>query len=301
MNAIDRAFIRAYEAEEPAAAVAAVAIPREHDSGGVRVTAPHFREVGKASPTAVRSREAAPGERRPLSAFATPAQTVEAQFKPALEVDGFRWSAICRDLMERHYDRLRPALDSLLAADDAGRSLIGVGAPAAGVGCTTVLACLARLLADAGKSVAIVDGNFAAPGLAMQLGLAVASGWEDVLSGAVPLAEGVVFSLGDRVALLPLVRGGVAAAEKLDAIHASVTAGVLRYHYDMVLFDLGNVFDPVQGPIARRLARQCRLDGVVLTSGLAATSAVHPQRLVQTAPELAAICLGVVENQLRAA
>ena len=304
MNAIDRAFIRAYEAEEPAAAAAA--FPREDASGviggGVRVAAPHFRNsVGNAPATAPVSHRETTGERRPLSAFAPPAQTVEARFKPALEVDGFRWSATCRDLIERHYDRLRPALDALLAADDAGRSLIGVGAPAADVGCTTVLACLARLLADAGKSVAIVDGNFSAPGLAMQLGLAVESGWEDVLSGAVPLAEGVVYSLGDRVALLPLVRGGVAAAETLDAIHASVTAGVLRYHYDMVLFDLGNVFDPVQGPIARRVARQCRLDGIVLTFGLAAASAIHPQRLVQTAPELAAICLGVVENQLRAA
>ena len=163
-----------------------------------------------------------------------------------------------------------------------------------------MLACLAKLLADAGKSVAIVDGNFAAPGLAQQLGLAVQAGWEQLLSGATPLAEGVVYSLGDRIALLPLVRGGAAAAETLDAIHASVTAGVLRYHYNVVLIDLGNVLDPTQGLNARRIARQCRLDGVVLTSGLAAGS-VPSQRLLQTAPELAAMCMGVVENQLRAA
>lgn len=280
MNAIDRAFIRAYEADDPDAAVAA---PRA-------VTA-----------IASAARDASPGERKPLSAFAKPAQTVEARFKPALEVDGFRWTAACSDLIQRHHDRLRPALHALLAADEAGRSLIGVGAPAAGVGCTTVLACLARMLVDAGKSVAIVDGDFSAPGLARQLGLAVESGWEDVLRGSVPLAESVVYSVGDRIALLPLVAGGAAAAERLDAIHASVTAGVLRYHYDMVLFDLGNVFDAVQGPIARRMVRQCRLDGVVLTSGISPTSAVHPQRLMQTAPELAAICFGVVENQLRAA
>jgi Mrp family chromosome partitioning ATPase len=302
MNAIDRAFIRAYEAEEHAPAAGAPTA-REDASGGVKLAAPHFRPgtaTAPATATAAALRDTG-AARRPLSAFAAPAQTVEARFKPAMEVDGFRWSATSRNLIERHYDRLRPALQALLAADDAGRSLIGVGAPVAGVGCTTVLACLAKLLADTGKSVAVVDGNFSAPGLAMQLGLVVQFGWEDVLSGAAPLAEGVVYSLGDRVALLPLVRGGVAAAERLDAIHASVTAGVLRYHYDMVLFDLGNVFDSVQGPIARRIARQCRLDGVVLTSGLAAASAVHPQRLAQTAPELAAICLGVVENQLRAA
>jgi Mrp family chromosome partitioning ATPase len=305
MNAIDRAFIRAYEAEESATASVAPAGPREDASGVVSgvapVAAPHFTgsRGGVSAPAQPTPREAS-SPRRPLSEFAMPTQTVEARFKPALEVDSFRWSATCRNLIERHYDRLRPVLQTLLDADDAGRSLIGIGAPAAGVGCTTVLACLAKLLADVGKSVAIVDGNFAAPGLAQQLGLSVEAGWEDVLSGAAPLAEGVVYSLGDRVALLPLVRGGAAAAERLDAIHASVTAGVLRYHYNMVLVDLGNVLDPAQGLNARRIARQCRLDGVVLTSGLAAAS-IPPQRLLQTAPELAALCMGVVENQLRAA
>jgi Mrp family chromosome partitioning ATPase len=188
-----------------------------------------------------------------------------------------------------------------MAADEAGRSLIGIGSPAAHLGCTTLVTCLARLLAEAGKTVAIVDGNFASPALAPQLGLAVEAGWEDVLSGGLPLAEGVVYSLADRVALLPLVAGGARAAAALDSIHASVTAGVLRYHYDMVLFDLGAVGHGFQGEIARRLAQQCRLDGVVLATGQGHASGVHPQRLMQSAPELASICLGVVENQLRAA
>ena len=207
-------------------------------------------------------------ERRPLSTFAKPGPTVEAHFKPALEVDEFRWSASCEDLVYRHRDRLRPALLALLAADEAGRSLIGIGAPAAGVGCTTMLACLARLLVDAGKSVAIVDGNFTAPGLAAQLGPGGRVGWEDVLAGDAPLAESVVYSLADRIALLPLVAGGDRGGGKLRRIHASVTAGVLRYHYDMVLFDLGVHRRRCAGVDRRRLARQCRLDGIVLTSGL---------------------------------
>jgi Mrp family chromosome partitioning ATPase len=239
-------------------------------------------------------------ERRPLSAFAA-RQTVEASFKPALEVDGFRWSATCNDLLNGRRELLRPVLHTLLAADEAGRSLIGIGGPAGGVGCTTVLCCVARLLAEAGKSVAIVDGNFRSPGLAFQLGLAIEAGWESVLDGSLPLAEAVVWSIDDRIALLPLLTGGAAAAASLQSIHASVTAGMLRYHYDMVLFDLGMIADPQQGGTARRLVQQCRLDGAVIVSGTAATAAVHPQRLMQTAPELASICLGIVENQLRAA
>jgi Mrp family chromosome partitioning ATPase len=313
MNAIDLAFIRAYEADDSLRAEAASlpernatstaatssspsAVREGSRSHGAAGAAPHFQWREEASNT-----PAATLERRPLSTFAKPGPTVEAHFKPALEVDQFRWSASCEQLVYRYRDRLRPALLALLAADEAGRSLIGIGAPAAGVGCTTVLACLARLLADAGKSVAIVDANFTAPGLAAKLGLAVEVGWEHVLAGDVPLAESVIYSLADRIALLPLVAGGDMAAEKLQNIHASVTAGIFRYHYDMVLFDLGSITGEAQASTARRLARQCRLDGIILTSGAAPATAVHPQRLMQTAPELASICLGVVENQLLAA
>jgi Mrp family chromosome partitioning ATPase len=303
MSAIDQAFIRAYQPDDaPAGDVSAAtqysAIPAPHV--GVH---PQFRmepAPSSARPPARAIAEEAPAGRRPLSTFAKPGPIVEARFKPALEVDRFRWSAICDDLVYRHPENLRPVLQTLLAADDAGRSLIGVGSPSSGTGCTTVLACLARLIVQAGKSVAIVDGNFAAPGLAAQLGLAVETGWEEVLCGASPLAESVVYSLTDRVALLPLVAGGATAAENLESIQASVTAGVLRYHYDLVLFDLGALADPRQGPTVRRLVRQCRLDGVVLTSGHG-PAAVKPQRLMQAAPELAALCLGVVENQARAA
>ena len=299
MSAIDQAFIRAYQPEEQQAQRSGASSTASVVKSG---PAPPFRVYTEATAATIAPpREEAAIGRRPLSAFAQPGPTVESQFKPSLEVDGFHWSPIGNDLVQNHKSRLRPLVQMLLAADDAGRSLIGVMGAARGVGCTTLVGCLARLLVQAGKTVAIVDGDFTRPALAQQLGLAVETGWEDVLSGRTPLAEAVVHSLDDSLALLPLVQGGAAAAEKLGAIHASVTAGVLRYHYDMVLFDLGAVGDAVQGSTARRIARQCRLDGVVLTSGLAAASTVHPQRLMQTAPELAAICLGVVENQLRAA
>lgn len=329
MSAIDQAFIRAYESDEgrpgprrvasaPSRAVAASSAP---DMAAVTaaVAQPAFmqspiaaasRPLPAVAPTpmlppapsvaAPLPRSTAPSERRPLSTFSQSSPTVEARFKPALEVDAFRWPIVSNHLLQNCRQRLRPALETLLAADEAGRSLIGVGSPAAGVGCTTVLTCLARLLIETGKTVAIVDGNFAKPGLGAHLGLAVDAGWEDVLAGNASLAEAVVHSLADRLSLLPLAAGGAVAAQRLDSIHASVTAGVLRYHYDIVLFDLGAVGDPVQGPIARRIIRQCRLDGALVAAGLGPTAAL-PQRLVQSAPELATICLGVVENQLRAA
>jgi len=337
MSAIDQAFIRAYQFDEaePAASPrataktpqrvaaiqqsrvvesiavqaveAAVAQPQAKPVAAVRTIAPPTPTVPIASPEVSeqpveRASNEPPraSQRRPLSTFAQTNQVVEASFKPALEVDSFRWSTVSQQLIRGCSQQLQPAVAAILAADDAGRSLLGVGAQSSGAGCTTVVACLARLLVEAGKTVAIVDANFAHPGLATHLGLAAETGWEDVLSGRISLAEAVVHSLGDRLSLLPLAIGGPAAASRLETIHASVTAGVLRYHYDIVLFDLGVVADPQQGPIARRVIQQCRLDGALVASGRGAAAA-QPQSLLRSAPELATICLGVVENQLRAA
>jgi Mrp family chromosome partitioning ATPase len=320
MSAIDQAFIRAYELDEaePASSHRATARAPQRvvtiqqakvvESIAVQaveaaVAQPQVKPVAAAVPPIASPKVVEPqgtSQRRPLSTFAQPTQIVEARFKPALEVDSFRWSTVSQQLINRCRQQLQPAVETVLAADDAGRSLLGVGAQSAGAGCTTLVACLARLLVEAGKTVAIVDANFAKPGLATHLGLAAEMGWEDVLSGRVSLAEAVVHSLGDRVSLLPLAIGGPAAASRLETIHASVTAGVLRYHYDIVLFDLGVVADPQQGPIARRVIQQCRLDGALVASGRGAAAA-QPQQLLRSAPELATICLGVVENQLRAA
>lgn len=349
MSAIDQAFIRAYEIDEPAIAApsrnpavpsprapeppskyaavsiveAAVAQPQRVPASPVAQRAPYhapsvplesqpvvasapvpaFTAPPVAMPTVAASAVSSkPSEgtrqRRPLSTFAQSTPTVEGRFKPALEVDSFRWPVVDEQLMFRCRPQLQPALAALLAADDDGRSLIGIGAQGSGAGCTTLVCCLARLLVETGKTVAVVDANFLKPGLASHLGLAAAVGWEEVLAGNVSLAEGVVHSLSDRLSLLPLAAGGVGAASRLESIHASVTAGVLRYHYDIVLFDLGVVSDRLQGPIARRVIQQCRLDGALVATG---RGAAQPQQLLQSAPELATICLGVVENQLRAA
>ena len=293
MSAIDRAFIRAYQPD-------ATPVEPARSTGAATVAAPHFR-VYEGTPAATPAAEAGAHERRPLSTFTPRTHAVDARFKPALEVDALQWSPASSALVARHAAELRGVVHTLLAADEAGRSLIGVGGAARGAGATTLVACLARSLVEAGKTVAIVDGDFLTAGLSGALGLAVETGWEVVLSGDSSLAESVIQSVGDRLAVLPLVAGGAAAAELLDGIHASVTAGVLRYHYDMVLFDLGAIADPVQGAVARRVARQCRLDGIILTSGATDVALVHPQRLMQAAPELATICMGMVENQLQAA
>ena len=117
-----------------------------------------------------------------------------------------------------------------------------------------------------------------------------------MLAGRVPLTESVVTSLADQIAVLPLLQGGQPAAEKLDTVHASVTAGVLRYHYDAVLVDLGALSVAAQAATAQRLTRQCRLDGIILVADAAANNGGGLALLDELAPELSELYLGDIVN-----
>ena len=232
-------------------------------------------------------------ERRPLSAFSVREQPTSAAFKPVFEVDAFRWPKITDDLLSAHHQLLVPVAEQLLDVSAQGRSLIGIAGTRPNVGCSTVLMCLARLVASVGKSVAMVDANFAKAALARNLGLEFNTGWQNVLTGELPLAECVVHSLQDRIALLPLARQTGAAAELLAGIQTSVTAGVLRYHYDVVLFNLGNAAEPPQGEAALSIMQHCRLDASILVADTERTG-IDPLDTLMSL--FGPTCLGVIGN-----
>jgi len=235
-------------------------------------------------------------QRRPLSEFSAAEQPSEESFRPLFEVDSFRMPEICTDLIAQHRNAFTPVIEQLLASREEGRTMIGLFGIAPKAGCTTMQLCLARLLAEAGLSVAVVDANYSNPQLAALLGLAVESGWEDVLLGEKPLAECVVHSIEDRFTLLPLTGREVAANELFTSIHASVSAGMLRYQYDLVLLDLGAAGQSNQ-VAAQAAAQQCRLDAcLALTDGTTSPAENWLAGAVSIATELETTCLGVVEN-----
>lgn len=231
--------------------------------------------------------------RRPLSTFSAPEQRVTTAFDPVFEVDGFRWPKVTDDLLAAHHQLLVPVAEQLLDVSEQGRSLIGIVGTRPNVGCSTVLMCLARLVASVGKSVALVDANFAKASLARDLGLEFQTGWQDVLSGNLPLAECVVKSLEDRMALLPLARQTGSASELLASIQTSVTAGVLRYHYDVVLFNLGNAAEPPQDEAAMRIMQHCRLDTSIIVADTERTGIDPLDTLLSLFDQK---CLGVIGN-----
>ena len=231
--------------------------------------------------------------RRPLSTFSAPVEPVATAFKPVFEVDGFRWPKITDDLLAAHHQLLVPVAEQLLDVSEQGRSLVGIAGTRPNVGCSTILMCLARLVASVGKSVALVDANFAKASLAHDLGLQFGTGWENVLSGELPLAECVVKSVEDSIALLPLARQNGSATELLASIQTSVTAGVLRYHYDVVLFNLGDAAAPPQDEAAMSVMQHCRLDTSIIVADTERTGIDPLDTLMSLFGQK---CLGVIGN-----
>jgi Mrp family chromosome partitioning ATPase len=253
--------------------------------------------------------------RRPLSELVAAEPIRQETFKPVLEVDHYRWPAICEQLAGQYRRVLDPVVEAVREAVGQGRTLIGFLGSEPRAGCTTMLLSVAGRLAASGSRVAVVDADFAtaalatreesALDLASQLGLVVNVGWEDILAGRVPLAEGVVQSMAEPIAVLPVLRRPNSADESLQVIQthgiqASVTAGVLREHYDVVLVDLGCATQPVQVSTARAIVQHCRLDATLIVTQKS-TAGLERLRSAVSAPTAETVCLGVVENWVEAA
>ena len=315
MSEMDQAFILAYatdDAQRVPTSAARTSRPAETPVSRVApatMAAPHFgREAAPPDPyVAAAGQDAmwapAPAageplrERRPLSSFAPTKQPQRESFQPMLEVDAFRWPATVEDLLGAHRGLLMPVVEQLLSVSQEGRSMVGIAGAHSGAGCTTLLLSLARLLVEAGPAVAIVDGDFATAGLARQLGLTVTAGWENVLAGQLPLAECVVRSLEDRLALLPLVGREDLAGELLSGIQTSVSAGMLRYHYDLVLFDLGAAGQGPQTSIAQSIVEHCRLDAGIIVADTSADEEASIQSIDQLMSLFGSACLGLIGNE----
>ena len=305
MSTIDQAFIQAYSSEAPGAvptgqrSIASESIPAPH----FPVTSPeemHWQaarmQQATAEQTPVQGVDVPDSERRPLSNFTSkPTETV-ATFRPVFEVDGFRWPEVTRLLLSQHAPLLTPVAHQLLDSGEAGRSIVAIAGCRSGVGTTSVLLCLSRLLAAAEKEIALVDADFSHSALASQLGLQVDTGWEDVLAGRVPLAEGVVHSINDRISLLPLTGSGESVNQLLDGIQTSISAGVLRYHYDLVLFDLGSIDSAVQRTAAKRIIEQCRIDASIIVADSQHCEQRPDNNIDPLMSLLGNTCLGVIGN-----
>jgi Mrp family chromosome partitioning ATPase len=311
MSTIDQAFIRAYQERlakgtiMPAAEVAAprtspeelrkadAAVPQSQPTARIDVAVdaaippPHADFTKAAEVTSGTTAELpkpafAQSPKAALSSFAETSSgsgAPAAFFKPALEVDAVCWPPICERLVAQFPDRLDSLANEIRRAAEGHCKVVAVSGLGRNEGRTTLVLCLARCLA-AGTKLAIIDGDFANPCLAHQLGIGPEAGWEAVLQGNQQLSEVTIQSAADRLALVPLAAAVETAEPAQLSYRIAVSLAELAGHYDLVLVDAG----PMSGEsaVANRFMQP--------TSGVQGILLTHDVRRGETS-RLAAACL----------
>jgi Mrp family chromosome partitioning ATPase len=235
--------------------------------------------------------------RATISAPVAPSPTSDREpLRPETSVAAFRYPAICVRLHEElgtEYDQVAAAIGQLI---EEGRSLVGVAGCFPQDGCTTTLLCLARQLMAQGKRVAIVDANFARPELARCLGVHPTTTWQDVLLRGVPVAEALVRSSADGLTLLASTPTHANEDHFAGGLQTSMTAGALRFGYDVTLLDLGAVLEPRRNTVTWQMVQSMRIDSVLLVTDANRETATDLHQAEQRFHQSHCPVLGILEN-----
>lgn len=214
--------------------------------------------------------------------------TAVEEIRPAFQVDQFAWADGCTRLGLAAGLQLDRLADSLAAAIEQDRRVIGLASSRRGEGCTTLALCAARRLAERGRRIVLVDADANRPALARALGVSPETGWEDMLSGRLPLDEALIESIHDRLTILPLRRPAMPALFQSGKVQAAMD--VLRSQYDLVLVDMGALEGnslAAAGPW---------IDGIVVVRDVRATTEAELAVVHDYLAAAELVELGVAEN-----
>jgi Mrp family chromosome partitioning ATPase len=224
---------------------------------------------------------------------------MEDTFHPAFGVEAFEWPVVCESLISKLSESLDDVAKRLSDSARRGCQVVCVTGSHRGEGRTTALLCIARRLAAAGHGVVMVDADFQHPRLADYLGLDVPAGWESVLRGDIPTSEATVLSRTDQLALLPLAHRVSDAEGLAKGLLSSISLGVLRQHFHIVLVDLGPLLDSDARAAALTLAERAGIDAALLVHDVRRRDEHIVLGVAQPLARAGVPVLGVVETYVR--
>jgi capsular exopolysaccharide synthesis family protein len=187
------------------------------------------------------------------------------------------------------YRQLRTNLQFLNV--DEPPKVIMITSALPGEGKTTVAVNLAVTLADAGRSVTIVEADLRRPKVTRYLGLVGGAGVTNILAGTADLAE-VVQAYGDGG--ISVVGAGPTPpnpGEILASSHMAELLAKLRGHSDYVLVDA-----PPLLPVADSSGLAVMMDGVLLSVRHGSTTTDQLRQAVIALERVGAKTLGVILN-----
>jgi len=221
----------------------------------------------------------------------------DERFQPSFQVDSFAWPSGCTRLSMVAGEQIDQLADSLAGEREQGRQVVAMSGCRRGDGCTTLLLCVARRLAERGLRIAVIDADFDNPLLARRLGLLPEVGWEELFTARLPVEEVMIESVQERLAVLPLC-GSVPcrACPAKDLPDPASALNVLRERYDLVLVDLGQLGDDTLNGDGAARAVIDWIDAMVLVHNVCATSQDELNRTRRRAQAAGLVEAGIAEN-----
>jgi succinoglycan biosynthesis transport protein ExoP len=146
--------------------------------------------------------------------------------------------------LEMHFANRSAAADAirglrnavLLSGDTSRHTLLLVTSPNAGDGKSIVAANLALSLAQAGRSVLLVDANLANPALHVVFGLGTRKGLAEILEKGVEPLDAVI-ELETHLRFLPAGLAENSPADAFHSAHFTELCGLLAQKFEYVVFD----------------------------------------------------------------
>jgi Mrp family chromosome partitioning ATPase len=289
MSVVDQAFIRAFASAPPEAAKSAKA-----EAAGPR-PAPQSTLLAHELVGAAPEGLDAPEPPSPAPIF-LPAAKADDAFRALLEIDHVAWPAACGELLahaSREWDRFT---EQLIERMSEGQKCIALAGTAHGDGSTTISLALARHVAARGLRPLVVDSDPENPELARACGVAVETGWDDVVASGLAAGEALITAVEDGVTLLPLRAAGREMGKLAATARVGEVFGTLREHYDLLVLDATPLVARATIAEFAALASAVRLDAVYLIHNLRTTSREQLSALCSKIRASGLPLVAVIEN-----
>ncbi len=224
------------------------------------------------------------------SAETTSVPPAAAVSKAAWEVDALDWPEVITKLTSDPTSYFAQAGQKLTDAVRDGLKMLAVASSQRGEGCTTIALALARIAAQSGLDVAVVDADFAHPEMAERLKLEIPTGWELATQQKIDLGEVAIRAVHDQLTIYSLHKSAELSLSK-PAVQ-DVLAAVAHRHA-LTIVDLGPL---PAGDSAIFATTATAIDAVVVVRDVIRTPIDHIQSVATRLHASGIEAVAIAEN-----
>jgi Mrp family chromosome partitioning ATPase len=212
----------------------------------------------------------------------------------AWEVDRLQWPEVCDQLYQARRAHFDHCGQKLLAATGEGLRALAVSSSERGEGRTTLALCMARAAAAAGVRVAVLEADFDHASLGGLLRVETPCDWPHAVRNELPWTEAAIWSVEDRITLLPLSDEEDLPSLRLDDARVTRLIDSLRDEFDLLVIDMPPIGDSHSEFFETGDA--CPIDATILVRDQRVAVAAHTLRIVERLRDAGVEAVGIAHN-----